>query len=133
MYGVTMAKKEVERNPISRKELDQALLNNFVNLQKVLTNMTNKFDQLSNNLSRLLQLFELSAKSFAGKPEKIPGIDEDFLKKLDSLLEQNKLISKGITMMEERVRGRASPIPPRPLRPPFEQQRVSGFKKSLQR
>ena len=130
-----MAKKEVEKNPISRKELDQALLNNFVNLQKVLTNMTNKFDQLSNNLSRLLQLFELSAKSFAGKPAKIPGIDEDFIKKLESLLEQNKLISKGITMMEERVRGRASPspIPPRPLRPPFEQQRVSGFKKSLQR
>jgi predicted RNase H-like nuclease (RuvC/YqgF family) len=127
-----MVKKEVEKKSMTRKEMDQALLDNFVNLQKVLTNMTGKFEQLSNNLSKLLQLFELSAKSFAGKPDKVSGVDEDFLKKLDSLLEQNKLISKGITMMEERVRGRTA-MPSRPLRPTFEQPRMSGFKKSFQR
>ena len=95
----------------AKSEVDQALLDNFINLQKVLTNLSVKFEDLSNNLSKLLQLFELSAKSFADKPVKVPGVDEEFLKKLDSLLDQNKTISKGIMLMEERVRGRANPVP----------------------
>jgi len=101
-----MQKKAKKKKP-SREEIDQALIDNFINLQRVLTNLAVKFDELSNNISKLLQLFEISAKSFAEKPGK-SGIDEDFLKKLDSLLEQNKVISKGIMLMEERIKGRTS-------------------------
>lgn len=98
-----MSKKEFEK-----EDVNKLLIENFVELQKVLSNLAVKFDDLSDNISRLLQLFELSAKSFADKPIKAPGVDEEFLKKLDSLLDQNKTISKAITMMEERVRSRTS-------------------------
>lgn len=98
-----MLKKEANKN----ESLENVLLENFVELQKVLTNLTIKFSELSDNISRLLELFELSAKSFADKPIKNTGIDEEFLKKLDSLLDQNKTISKAIMMMEDRVRNRA--------------------------
>ena len=94
-----------------KSHIDKALLDNFINLQKVLTNLAVKFEDLSNNISKLLQLFELSAKSFADKPIKTAGIDEEFLKKLDSLLDQNKTISKGIMLMEERVRNRSTGHP----------------------
>lgn len=90
-------------------DINQILLDNFINLQKVLTNLAVKFEDLSNNISKLLQLFELSAKSLADKPGKNPEIDQEFLKKLDSLLEQNKVISKGIMLMEDRVRNRMQP------------------------
>ena len=111
-----MIKKEVEKKPkvMSKAELEQTLIDNFINLQKVLTNLVIKFDELSTNISKMLQLFEISAKSFA---EKYSGessmnqteVDKEFLKKLDSLLEQNKVISKGIMLMEEKVRERVNP------------------------
>lgn len=102
----TSAKKEV----MTKGELEQALLNNFVNLQRVLTNLSIKFEDLSNNISKILQLFEISAKSFAEKyPSSTGESDKEFLKKLDTLLDQNKTIAKGIMLMEEKVRQRNQP------------------------
>jgi hypothetical protein len=94
----------------SKEEIEEALIENFINLQRVLTNLAVKFDDLSNNISKLLQLFEISAKSFAEKYSgNYPGgeADGELLKKLDSLLDQNKVISKGIMLMEEKIRGRS--------------------------
>ena len=102
-------KKEVKiKKSTSRSNIDQALIENFVNLQKVLTNLTAKFEDLSGNISKLLQLFELSAKSFADKPLKQSDVDSEFLKKLDALLNQNKVISKGIMLMEDKIRTRSN-------------------------
>lgn len=127
-----MTKEEVEKKIIKKKvmsksDIEQALIDNFINLQKVLTNLSVKFDEMSSKISKMLELFEISAKTFAEKyaGETSPaGIDADFLKKLDSLLDQNKTISKGIMLMEERIKDRAQtnpqntyrePIRPRPL------------------
>jgi len=98
---------------MTKTELEQALLNNFVNLQKVLTNLSIKFEGLSDNISKLLQLFEISAKSFAEKyseKEEVPEVKEDkqLLSKLDSLLDQNKTIARGIMLMEGRIRQKPS-------------------------
>ncbi len=98
----------------SKTEVEEALLENFINLQRVLTNLAVKFDDLSNNISKLLQLFEISAKSFAEKYSgnySSEGPDRELLKKLDSLLDQNKVISKGIMLMEEKIRGRTAQEP----------------------
>ena len=103
---------EPKKTSASRSEIDTAMLENFVHLQKVLTNLALKFDQLSSNISRLLELFELSAKNFAEKAVEKGSVDQEFLKKLDALLDQNKTISKGIMMMEEKVRGRMENAPP---------------------
>jgi hypothetical protein len=97
---------------MSKKEIDQALLENFITLQKVLTNLSAKFEDLSSNINKLLELFELTAKDFAEKYQEGfsgdtgAGVDKDFLKKLDALLDQNKTIAKGIMMMEERIRNK---------------------------
>ena len=109
-----MVKKEAtsaQKDVMTKAELEQALLNNFVNLQKVLTNLSIKFEDLSNNISKILQLFEISAKSFAEKYASGGGgeSDKEFLKKLDALLDQNKTIAKGIMLMEEKVRQRNPP------------------------
>ena len=94
---------------------EKVLINNFISLQKVLTNLVVKFDELSTNMSKLLQLFEISAKSFVEKynpkeigiePQKTEKDDKELLKKLDSLLDQNKTIAKGILLMEDNIRRR---------------------------
>ncbi|MEM3405984.1 MAG: hypothetical protein QW117_03385 [Candidatus Pacearchaeota archaeon] len=89
------------------KKIENLLLENFANLQKVLINTTQKLEDLTLQISKLLQLFELAAKSFIGKvDEKVSEIEKDreFLMKLNALLEQNKLIAKGLTLMEEQLR-----------------------------
>lgn len=105
-----MPKKEPKK-PTSA-EVNQALIENFITLQKVLTNLTLKFEELSTNIEKLLSIFEITAKNFAEKQSKVSmGSDKEFLKKLDDLLDQNKTISKGILMMEEKVRNRMNPQP----------------------
>ena len=119
MAGKTGVAKQ---KSMTKAELEQALIDNFTNLQRVLTNLSFKFEDLSNNMSKLLQLFEISAKSFAEKytgkeaGKKIENdvkeqnqADKEYLKKLDSLLDQNKTIAQGIMLMEERIRHREAP------------------------
>jgi len=97
-------------------ELNKLLIENFVKLQKVQTHLVGKFEKLSENIARLLQLFELSARSFIEKQPKIPGEDiekdKEFLDKLDKLLDQNKTIAKGLTLMEEKMKERVYGISP---------------------
>jgi hypothetical protein len=101
---------ENEKKAMTKSELEEALINNFTNLQKVLTNLAIKFEDLSSNMSKMLQLFEISAKTFSEKQE-ITGTnkeDKQLLEKLDSLLDQNKTIAKGILMMEGRIKERTA-------------------------
>ena len=110
-----LEKPATKKKVMTKVELEQALLNNFINLQKVLTNLSIKFEDLSDNVTKLLQLFEISAKSFTerySETEKKQETKEDkhLLNKLDSLLDQNKTIAKGIMLMEGRIRQRKAPI-----------------------
>ncbi|MEK6859348.1 MAG: hypothetical protein AABX54_00900 [Nanoarchaeota archaeon] len=111
-----MTKKEgkPKSKAMTRADIQKTLIDNFISMQKVLTNLAIRFDELSTNISKMLQLFEISAKSFAEKYSgDISGgqteVDKEFLKKLDSLLEQNKVISKGIMLMEDRIKERSNP------------------------
>lgn len=111
----------------SAEKLNEILVENFVNLQKAMTNMAVKFDNMSDQISKLLQLFEISARSFAEKlAVGVPEIEKDreFLDKLNRLLEQNKIIAKGLTMMEEKMKERLYGIQssqPRPAGPEYTQ------------
>jgi len=44
------------------RETEKLLVENFVSLQKVLVNLSGKFDELTRQISELLKLFEDSAK-----------------------------------------------------------------------
>ena len=118
------SKKSAEKKPAEKKSqtIEKKLIENLIALQKVNTNMAEKFDKLSEQIAALLSLFEMTARTFA----KQPGIreaekDKEFLEKIDRLLEQNKTIAKGLTIMEGKVRQRVEAAPaPAPVerRPP---------------
>ena len=69
--------------------------------------LAEKFDRMTKEISQLLALFETTARTFAkavplGEYEK----DKEFLEKIDKLLDQNKTLAKGLTIVEERLRER---------------------------
>jgi hypothetical protein len=89
------------------KEVEKVLIENMVSLQKVHADLAEKFDKLTNEISTLLKLFEMAARSFSKSgPVKASVKDTEFLNKIDKLLEQNKTIAKGLSLMEEKVRQR---------------------------
>ncbi len=103
-----MIKKEIEgySEESKKRDVEEILIENFVSLQKVLTNLSIKFDSLSNQISKLLQLFEISAKDLVENNNgKMDSADNsEVVERLDALLDQNKTIAKGLTLMEEQLR-----------------------------
>ena len=64
-----------------------------------MTNLSMSFDNLSGRISKLLDLFEMSAKALAEKSD-LQG-DGETNNKLDNLLQQNRILAKGIAMLHE--------------------------------
>jgi len=60
-------KAVVKKRAISNNKVEKVLVENFVSLQKVLVNLSIKVDNLTNQISELLNLFELSAKALSQK------------------------------------------------------------------
>jgi len=129
-------KKSDSISNVDYARLQEKIIENLIDLQKVHTNMAEKFDNLSSQITNLLNLFESAARSFAEHPANIATEkDKEFLNKIDKLLEQNKVIAKGLTMMEDRIRDRMYsggpnnefenesmqniPNPAPPIRPPI--------------
>ncbi|VVB82277.1 Uncharacterised protein [uncultured archaeon] len=99
-------KKEKVNNPVIVKQdsnVNKVLVENFVSLQKVMTNLAIKFDNLSIQISKLLELFEISAKTLAEKDYGKKEDNKKVVEKLDALLEHDKIIARGIAMLHERA------------------------------
>ncbi len=93
---------------VSERNIEDKILENMIELQKIHTGLAEKFDKLTKEISSLLSLFELAARSFSKNPAiKVGESDKEFLDKIDKLLEQNKTIAKGLTLMEEHIRKKA--------------------------
>src|SRR4030042_3860936 len=108
------SEKSHEKKPERKKvihihrnqEVENILVDNFVSLQKVLVNLSAKFEDLSSQISKLLDLFEISAKTLAEKDfdtEKNSRENSKILEKLDNVLEQNKTIARGLTLMHDKI------------------------------
>lgn len=97
-------KKKTQSSPQKKQDMNNILIENFVSLQKVMTNLAVKFDSLSGQITKLLDLFELSAKAFAEKNYSIKDSEESqkTVEKLNTLLDQNKIIAKGIALLHEK-------------------------------
>ncbi len=109
--GDTTVKQDANKLVIS------LLTENFVNLQKSFAQLTQRFDNLAGQISALLRLFEISAKNIAEKPEL--GFEKDFTNKLNAILDQNKVIAKAMSIIEERTR---QPAPMQPVQMQYPQQ-----------
>ena len=106
------SKKDEIPGLTSHGNLQEKVIENLVELQKVHTNLAEKFDKLSGQITNLLTLFEMAARSFAEQPvNQGTEKDKEFLDKIDKLLDQNKTIAKGLTLMEERIRERVYGFP----------------------
>ena len=102
------ARKKTIKKKIIKSEIkvEKILIENFVGLQKVMVNLSLKFDELTNKISKLLELFEISAKALAEKDltlEETKKDEERIIKKIDNLGEQNRIIARGLTLMHERL------------------------------
>ena len=91
-------------------ELQPVFVENFVALQKIMVSLTQKYDSLNTKISKLLELFETSAKTLAkkdfklGNEETVEG-QKEILDKVKTLEDQNKIIAKGMTMLHEQQQG----------------------------
>lgn len=82
-------------------KVEQALIDNFVSMQKVLTKLSERFDQLSDRIDKLLEIFEISAKSLAEKGFDFEKSNKEANEKIDKILDQNKTIARSLTMLSE--------------------------------
>ncbi|MEK6927883.1 MAG: hypothetical protein AABX11_05620 [Nanoarchaeota archaeon] len=123
-----MPKKSSESKVANHSHsINEVLVQNLIELQKVHTHLLEKIDKMNNQLSHLLTIFEVAAKNFGENPlNQNSEKDKEFLNKIDALLEQNKTIAKGLTLMEEHTREKLyanqepkeeekRPMTPRPL------------------
>lgn len=84
--------------------LERQVAVNLVELQKAYVNLAEKFDSLAKQISALLGLFEATARSFAEHPPQGEK-DAELVAKINTLIEQNRLISKGLVLIEEKLSG----------------------------
>lgn len=120
----------VQRVSKKPQKLEDVLIHNLLELQKIHAHLLERFDKLSKNIDDLLKLFESAARSFVHQAPQITDKDREFLEKIDKLLEQNKVIAKGLTLMEEKMREKvygtpqSTPPIPRPPEVPRPIQRI---------
>ena len=134
-------KRKVE-NKISpayeTKNIDDALVENFVSLQRVMTNLAASLDNLSNRMSRLLDLFEASAKSLAEKDMEAERKNDEIKRRLDNLTEHNKVFAQGLTLLHERanpeisqIQGEQRPLQKMPVQTMQRKMDADGYQRSI--
>ncbi|MSS74212.1 hypothetical protein EXS72_01060 [Candidatus Pacearchaeota archaeon] len=118
-----MSKKENSGIHKQKESLEEQTLHSIIELQKVHVNLAEKFDKLTHQIENLLALFESAARNFAKQPNmQTTEKDKEFLDKIDKLLDQNKVLAKGLTLMEESMREKLYGQGIRqPVRNPFQQ------------
>jgi hypothetical protein len=137
-------KKIIQSSPVKASNVDRMLAENFISFQKVMIGLSGKFEDLTKKISQLLELFEVSAKTLAQKEFETPkGEKKEILEKIDALLDQNKTLARGITMVYENLHSQgAVPMPlsfprgPVPFQNPAmpqmkKESSVEGYEKSL--
>jgi hypothetical protein len=72
-----------------------------------MVNLSSKFDGLTNQINKLLGLFEVSAKALAEKDFEIENGNSkenaQILEKIENIIEQNKTIARGLTLVHEKT------------------------------
>ena len=101
-----MAKKKSVSKPkrMTKAQKEDLLIENFVGLQKAMTHLSLKFENLSDNLSRFLEVLELSAKNYLTKEAPKDSSSSELAKQVDYLIDQNKAIAEGLLLIDDTLR-----------------------------
>lgn len=111
-----MPKREENTNPDI--DVNKIMIQNFVSLQRVMTNLSLKLDDLTTQISKLLELFEISAKTIAERRNFGGHENTEVNEKISHLMEQNKTLAKGLTLLHE---ARPKMQMPQPMKPQMQQ------------
>jgi hypothetical protein len=107
-----MVEKEVkistDKLKAEKSKPSELLIENFVSLQKIMSDLVIKISRLNNQLSELLELFTEAARSFkeTKKTEYKEGrittkSTDDLGRKIDMLLDQNRDIAKNLSLIHQ--------------------------------
>lgn len=101
-----MVKKTKELKPkrMTKSQKEDLLIENFVGLQRAMTHLSIKFEGLSENLSKLLGILELSAKNYLTKEAPKDASSSELAKQVDYLIDQNKAIAEGLLLIDDTLR-----------------------------
>lgn len=104
---------EVVYHSTKEIKVERALIENFIGLQQVMVNLSAKFEGLSKQISRLLDLFEISAKALVKKEISSGDLEaKRVMEKLENLSQQAGLIGKGLALIHEVGAENERPIIP---------------------
>ena len=95
-----------------KTSVTKELVENNIALQHKTAELILTVSQLTKRMDNMVRIFEDAAKHIQS------GTDEPLVRKLDSLLEQNKNIARGLILLEKYVREKATiedSFPPKPL------------------
>jgi hypothetical protein len=101
-----MVKKESVSKPkrMTKAQKEDLLIENFVGLQKAMTHLSLKFENLSDNLSKLLEVLELSARNYLTKEAPKDSSSSELAKQVNYLIDQNKAIAEGLLLIDDTIR-----------------------------
>jgi len=100
--------QEVKPKEISVKREDnlaKQLIETGVKVQSKTVDLISEMDKLTKRVDKLLGLFEEASKH-VGEAETTEQRINELTNKLESLLEQNKSIARGLILLEKYVRGK---------------------------
>jgi hypothetical protein len=99
-----------KKKRMTAKEREELLIENFVGLQRAMINLSMKFENLSDNISKLLNVFEISARDYMiNKGRQTPEVDRDLLNRINMLVDQNKNIMGSIRALDEKTKKQEAP------------------------
>jgi len=94
-----------KKKRMTAREREELLIENFVGLQRAMINLSMKFENLSDNMSKLLNIFEVSARDYmVNKGRTTPEVDRDLVNRINLLLDQNKNILASVRSIEDKAR-----------------------------
>jgi hypothetical protein len=96
--------REKKKKRMTKSEKEDLLIENFVGLQKAMTYLSLKFETLSDNLSRFLEVLELSAKNYLTKESPQDASSSELAKQVNYLIEQNKALAEGLLLIDDTIR-----------------------------
>lgn len=91
---------------IKKREME-LLIENFLLIQKTLTEIISSFKQLEKRFDKFLKLVEKAARTQESEEKTIKGSEgkkKDLAEKIDLLIEQNKTIGEGMMLLEKFIK-----------------------------
>jgi len=113
---------EEKQEKIGREEKLDLLIKNTISLQKVITDLASDVNSLNADIKKMLTLFEEANKAFKEGKVQMPTMTGDLPEKINQLIEHNKIIAKGIVLLEDFLKekinaqtGSVEQFQPKPL------------------